>query len=69
MRHAYQYERAKKGETHLDKLYGLSFENYIRPIKDETGKWINVIEYKNQLVEAEANAFAEKITDMMEGTR
>lgn len=66
MRHAYQYERAKKGETHLDKLYGLNFENYIRPVRDESGNWIGVNEYKNQLVEAEANAFAERITGTME---
>ncbi|MCI9169098.1 MAG: SprT family zinc-dependent metalloprotease [Dorea sp.] len=69
MRHAYQYERAKMGETHLDKLYGLNFENYIRPVKDENGNWICVNEYKNQLIEAEAEAFAEKIADMMEGMR
>lgn len=71
MRHVYQYERAKKGETHLDKLYGLNLnpEFYIRPVKDETGKWSNVNEYEKQLVEAEANAFAEKITGMMEGMK
>lgn len=69
MRHAYQHERAKKGETRLDKLYELNFKNYIRPVKDENGNLICVNEYKNQLVEAEADAFAEKIADMMEGMR
>ncbi len=69
MRHAYQHERAKMGETHLDKLYGLNFENYIRPVKDENGSWIAQKRYENQLVEAEAYAFAEKIADMMEGMR
>lgn len=67
MRHAYQYERAGRCETLQDALYKLNMENYIYPVKDKNGNWYNYNEYANQLVEAEAEAFAEKITGMMEG--
>lgn len=67
MRHAYQHERAGKCETLQDALYKLNIENYIYPVKDEYGNWCNYNEYEDQLVEAEADAFAKKITDRMEG--
>lgn len=56
-RHAYQYQRACIGETREDVLYAANFLNYIEPIQID-GKYVNFNEYQNQLVEAEARAFA-----------
>lgn len=66
MRHAYQYERSKKGETHMDALYQYNLKHYISVQRDIWGNGIYVNEYQNQLVEAEARAFAERITGSME---
>lgn len=57
MRHAYQYERANIGETYMDILYRYNFSNYIEPVK-VAKKYVNFTDYQNQLVEAEARAFA-----------
>lgn len=57
MRHAYQYERVQKMENHEDFLYAYNFANYIAPIETVDG-YANFIEYQDQLVEAEARAFA-----------
>lgn len=57
MRHAYQYERANIGETYTDILYRYNFLNYIYP-KKVNGKYVNFTDYQNQLIEAEARAFA-----------
>lgn len=57
MRHAYQYERANIGETYMDILYRYNFANYIEPVKVDK-KYVNFTDYQNQLVEAEARAFA-----------
>lgn len=56
-RHAYQYQRACIGETRDDVLYAINFLNYIEPIQVD-GKYVNFNEYQNQLLEAEARAFA-----------
>lgn len=56
-RHAYQYQRACIGETREDVLYAINFLNYIEPIQVD-GKYVNFNEYQNQLLEAEARAFA-----------
>ncbi|MEE0264642.1 MAG: hypothetical protein UD936_03355 [Acutalibacteraceae bacterium] len=56
-RHAYQYQRASIGKTRMDGLYGTNIVNYIAPVK-VNGKYINFIEYQEQLIEAEARAFA-----------
>ncbi len=56
-RHAYQYQRACIGETREDVLYAANFLNYIEPIQID-GKYVNFNEYQNQLIEAEARAFA-----------
>lgn len=57
LRHAYQYKRAIIGETYMDMLYGYNFLNYIEP-KQIDKKYVNFTDYQNQLVEAEARAFA-----------
>ena len=57
VRHAYQYQRACIGETKEDALYAYNFTHYLEPQKFN-GKYINFIDYQNQLVEAEARAFA-----------
>ncbi len=57
MRHAYQYERSLKCENHLDMLYKYNFEHYIKPVEID-GYYINFFDYEDQLVEAEARAFA-----------
>ena len=56
-RHAYQYQRACIGETREDVLYAINFLNYIEPILIGD-KYVNYNEYQNQLLEAEARAFA-----------
>lgn len=66
MRHAYQWERAKKLETEMDKLYDLNLKNYIRLERIE-GQYVNFNDYEDQLVEAEARAFAKEIVKIMEG--
>lgn len=57
MRHAYQLERAKKLETYEDFLYAYNFANYISPMMTEDG-YVNFTDYQDQLIEAEARAFA-----------
>lgn len=66
MRHAYQRMRADEMETVQDELYKYSFENYIAPEFDEDGYCVNYFDYQDQLVEAEARAFAKAFTDYME---
>ena len=63
MRHAYQHQRAMCPETLQDKLYQLNFENYISPIPLADGKYLFFTDYQDQLVEAEARAFANIFTD------
>ena len=57
VRHGYQYERACIGETRTDILYAINFLNYVKPVQID-GKYVNFNEYQNQLIEAEARAFA-----------
>lgn len=61
-RHAYQYERACIGETREDRLYAINFLEYIEPVLID-GHYINFNEYQNQLLEAEARAFAKLLTN------
>lgn len=63
MRHAYQHQRAGLQETWQDMLYKINFENYISPIPLADGKYLFFIDYQDQLVEAEARAFANIFTD------
>lgn len=56
--HAYQYQRADMLETKDDILYRVNFDNYISPISLENGKYLFFTDYQDQLVEAEARAFA-----------
>ncbi len=58
LRHAYQYQRADKLETMEDMLYKVNLDNYISPISLENGKYLFFTDYQDQLVEAEARAFA-----------
>ena len=57
LRHAYQYQRADKLETMEDLLYKVNLDNYISPISLD-GKYLSFTDYQDQLVEAEARAFA-----------
>ena len=57
--HAHQYEVAKSGDSYISKLYSLNFDNYITP---EMDFW----DYQDQLLEAEARAFAEHIVEREE---
>lgn len=57
MRHAFQYERANKLETYEDFLYAFNFANYIVPEETADG-YVSFIDYQDQLIEAEARAFA-----------
>lgn len=55
-RHKYQHERAEKLETEQDLAFQEGFDNYIRPEDDYQG-------YKEQLVEADARAYAQAIKE------
>lgn len=61
VRHGYQYQRACIGETRVDVLYAINFLNYVNPVQID-GKYVNFNEYQNQLIEAEARAFAKLFT-------
>ena len=50
-------------ETWQDTLYKLNFENYISPISLADGKYLFFTDYQDQLVEAEARAFANIFTN------
>lgn len=58
MRHAYQHERAEKGETREDLIYKNNFAFYIEPLPLPNGDYIFFTDYYSQYVEAEARAFA-----------
>ena len=63
LRHAYQHQRAGLQETWQDMLYKINFENYISPIPLADGKYLFFTDYQDQLVEAEARAFANIFTN------
>lgn len=56
--HAHQHECASNPQNALHHQYQYGFENYISPDLDPVG-------YQNQLVEAEARAFAEQFKDRL----
>ena len=56
--HAYQQERAMNPQTARDYQYQYNFENYIPASLDQEG-------YQNQLIEAEARAFASQFKDKL----
>lgn len=58
MRHAYQHQRADSPKTRQDYLYRLNVDNYISPVSLPDGKYLFYTDYQDQLVEAEARAFA-----------
>lgn len=62
IRHAYQYQRVEVSETRMDKLYLYNFIGYIEP-EEVDGHYLYFNEYENQLVEAEARAFAKIFSD------
>lgn len=63
--HAYQHQRARIGETKKDILYAINFANgnYISPMRDANGKYVNFTAYEGQLVEAEARGFAKNFRE------
>ncbi len=56
--HAYQHERAENPTSTKDYLYKYGFDNYVRPEDDFSA-------YQDQLVEAEARAFAQQFKDRL----
>lgn len=58
MRHAYQHHRSMMPECKQDILYRLNFQNYISVVPVGNGKYLYFTDYQDQLVEAEARAFA-----------
>lgn len=56
--HAYQHERAENPSSTKDYLYQYGFDNYVRPEDDFSA-------YQDQLVEAEARAFAQQFKDRL----
>ncbi len=56
--HAYQHERALNPQSAKDYQYQYNFDHYIEPKQDLFGNYVNMNEYQDQLVEAEARAFA-----------
>lgn len=56
--HAYQHQRALNPQSAKDYQYQYGFDNYIRPEDDFSG-------YQEQLVEAEARAFAQQFKDRL----
>lgn len=60
LRHAYQHERSLKQETWLDLLYKVNLDPdfYISPVLLPNGKYLFFTDYYDQLVEAEARAYA-----------
>ena len=62
MRHAYQFQCALRGETYMDKLYAYNFDHYIEPSIDEDDVF-DFIDYQDQLIEAEARAYAKIYRD------
>ena len=69
--HAYQHQCAENprpgvaGAIDWQRQYGLNPQNYISPQHDEFGRCINFEDYQDQLVEAEARAFASQIKDRL----
>ena len=61
-RHGYQHHRAMMQETRMDALYAINFDNYIAPVLLGDGKYLFFADYEDQLVEAEARAFAKLFT-------
>ena len=64
MRHAYQWERSRNPERPEDILYLYNFDNYISPVPLGNGKYLFVVDYMNQYIEAEARAFADSLNDL-----
>lgn len=62
VRHGYQHYRAECKETPQDEIYKFNFDHYIAPEYDANGKCVNSMDYYYQYVEAEARAFADKIS-------
>lgn len=56
-RHTYQWQHAMNSESYIDLLYAYNFMCYISPYDDGNG-FVNFLDYQDQLVEAEARAFA-----------
>ena len=57
MFHTYQFQRAMDPQSYMDLLYAYNFSNYIQPYVGDDG-YVNFTDYQNQLIEAEAHAFA-----------
>jgi len=65
--HAYQHERAVNPQSAKDYQYQYNFAHYISPKRDMFGRFVNFTEYQDQLVEAEARAFAEQFKGRLGG--
>lgn len=58
LRHAYQWEHSLDPKSLEDYLYKCNFEAYISPVPIGNGKYLFIIDYMEQYIEAEARAFA-----------
>lgn len=65
--HAYQHEHAMNPQSPKDYQYQYNFDHYISPKQDMSGRFVNFTEYQEQLVEAEARAFAEQFKGRLGG--
>ena len=65
IRHAYQNMRANMLENETDRMYKNNYDNYVHPIRDKNGNWINFLDYQDQFVEVEARAFANIFTEAL----
>lgn len=58
LRHAYQHQRASNPVTKQDYAFKYNIDNYILPGYDRNGNFHSFFDYQDQLVEADARAFA-----------
>lgn len=63
-RHMYQLMRAEVLETREDALFKLNLENYISPVNSDNSFFL-YLDYYDQYIEADARAFANKLTEAM----
>ena len=66
LRHAYQHDRASRGETMEDAIYKFNFDNYISPYPLPDGNYLFFSDYFDQYVEVDARVFANIFSEAIE---